>query len=439
MAGVSSVFFIAPICSGLSFVLYKTKRKNMNKITYFGDGQSMDFAFSFNFFQTSDIYVEINGIPQTSGYTLTCINSTTPADIPYVGGTITFDTAPKSTDCIKIYRKIEMSRVVDYQPMVKLDPDTLNQDANYLMEVIKDRKDEIDELHERYSDIADKESTSVLLARIDALNQQIENLERDIQNGKVMSKDDFYSHTTNCITEIPQDIKLELKDGVLTLKAGSKLYVPNGAGVFDVVTISADIQTASSGTYTGIALMFVRTDGFTLERIPINQVYSGSTQPSSDGYWYNTTNNKIYWINGGVLNERGTTLPVALVSTTNGLFDSIDKIFNGFGYIGSTIFALPGVKGQIPNGRNKDGTLKNTEIKTSSVLLYTDSSTSSNKYLLGETNIQRISDSNYFYNEEKNQIINKYDNSVVTKVLFATAGTINGVIYDFASKLPCSF
>ena len=33
---------------------------------------------------------------------------------------------------------------------------------------------------------------------------------------------------TNCITEIPQDIKLELNNGILTLKAGSKVYVPNG-------------------------------------------------------------------------------------------------------------------------------------------------------------------------------------------------------------------
>lgn len=36
------------------------------------------------------------------------------------------------------------------------------------------------------------------------------------------------SQITNCITEIPQDIKLELVDGTLTLKAGSKVYIPNG-------------------------------------------------------------------------------------------------------------------------------------------------------------------------------------------------------------------
>ena len=42
------------------------------------------------------------------------------------------------------------------------------------------------------------------------------------------------NYTTNRILEIPQDIKLELNNGTLTLTAGSKVYVPNGAGVFDV-------------------------------------------------------------------------------------------------------------------------------------------------------------------------------------------------------------
>ena len=51
-------------------------------------------------------------------------------------------------------------------------------------------------------------------------------------------------------------------------------------------------------------------------------------------------------------------LPIAIVSSrgVDDKFASIDQVFNGFGYIGSTVFALPGVKVQIPNGRNEDGT-----------------------------------------------------------------------------------
>ena len=48
---------------------------------------------------------------------------------------------------------------------------------------------------------------------------------------------------TNCITEIPQDIQIQTSGETVTLKAGSKVYIPNGNGVFNAITISADIRT----------------------------------------------------------------------------------------------------------------------------------------------------------------------------------------------------
>lgn len=58
---------------------------------------------------------------------------------------------------------------------------------------------------------------------------------------------------------------------------------------------------------------------------------------------------------------------MAVVSVNSTGIQSIDQVFNGFGYIGSTVFALPGVKGLIPNGRNADGSLKNIEFTIDSV------------------------------------------------------------------------
>ena len=65
-------------------------------------------------------------------------------------------------------------------------------------------------------------------------------------SGKEVTSADFFqsnllNYTTNRILEIPQDIKLELNNGTLTLKAGSKVYVPNGPGKFDVVTVPSDV------------------------------------------------------------------------------------------------------------------------------------------------------------------------------------------------------
>lgn len=61
------------------------------------------------------------------------------------------------------------------------------------------------------------------------------------------SRIDYSRVAGNCITKIPQDIKIELNNGILTLKAGSKIYVPNGFeqdGItkkFITVTVSNDL------------------------------------------------------------------------------------------------------------------------------------------------------------------------------------------------------
>ena len=62
----------------------------------------------------------------------------------------------------------------------------------------------------------------------------------------------------------------------------------------------------------------------------------------------------------GVQSEKIMSLPICLIMGDGvNMYASVERIFNGFGYIGSTIFALPGVKCLIPNGRNIDGSLKN--------------------------------------------------------------------------------
>ena len=66
----------------------------------------------------------------------------------------------------------------------------------------------------------------------------------------------FNTQRTNCITEIPQDIKLELLNGELKVLAGSIVYVPNGKNTdgsnkFDKVLITEDVSLdASDGTAT---------------------------------------------------------------------------------------------------------------------------------------------------------------------------------------------
>lgn len=282
----------------------------------------------------------------------------------------------------------------------------------------------------------------------------------DIYN-KIDTKQDIstavnYNNISNCITEIPQDIKLELNNGTLTLKAGSKVYIPNGfetsieplyawpvnsneiyytesetptvgdktyneKGIytyykvhdvsgttlvlqkgkdsdqvvnqvtvtrdtskdtyyskpdttkpkFDVVTIDSDLSIPKwNNTVPG--LISITSNRETWVAL-MEQQYSGISAPTSQyALWYDTTNNKIKSSsNAGPTWKEGYCLPIAICTANSSKWTSIDQVFNGFGYIGSTVYALPGVKGLIPNGRNADGSLKSTEFTLDKVFIFT--------------------------------------------------------------------
>ena len=171
-------FFIAHALLRGLFVITK-KGVLMNKISYMGDGQTTKFNFNFPYFDTTNIIVTKNN-QETSGFSIIGTKSGENADMPYNGGAVIFESAPLTTDSITIVRKLSLERSIDYQPTGQIDPTTLNQDMNYLMEVIKDRKDELDELITQYSEIADKESTTTLLARISAIHNEIVEIDAKI-------------------------------------------------------------------------------------------------------------------------------------------------------------------------------------------------------------------------------------------------------------------
>lgn len=211
---------------------------------------------------------------------------------------------------------------------------------------------------------------------------------------------------TNCITEIPQDIKLELADGAITLKANSKLYQPNGSGVFTPIVMSADkarsdFPAFGSGTYL---LFYSQSYGGLIAR-NINNCVSGATDTSTatSHTWYDTTNNKIKTYENGSYTLDDLTLPLGIFDNTYGTgVTSIKNVFNGFGYIGVSIYTLPGVKALVPNGRNDDGTLKNTTRITTNVSVYTVSSPANHEYQLAYNGTIAPFYSHMTYNAEEN-------------------------------------
>lgn len=177
---------------------------------------------------------------------------------------------------------------------------------------------------------------------------------------------DIQNKITNCITKIPQDIKFELSsEGTLTLKAGSKAWYPNGkdsdgALLFGSAVTANDISWTipDNANYENL-FVFLGGNRTAAAFRPADSTHSGSADPgTTDTTYYNISDNYIDAHNTAGL-DRGLTFPLAIVKVEAGKVTQIKQVFNGFGYIGQVLFALPGVEGLSPNGRNEDGSLKN--------------------------------------------------------------------------------
>lgn len=251
----------------------------------------------------------------------------------------------------------------------------------------------------------------------------------DFLNNNTISSRNF----TNCLTEISQDIKLELNNGTLTLKAGSKVYVPNGFeqdGItpkFDVVTIASDITKNDWGSGSDILFLTVQNGSY-IYGSKVSDSGSGTSTESTNGIYYRTNANVIY-PNNNTSNTK-QSFPIAIVTKTNGVPTSIDQVFNGFGYIGSTAFALPGVRALAPDGRNADGTLKNRAITISAVSTTTDVSgvTGSLWYTIDNNNITRVNLGVFTFNEDLNYFVNsngqKFGFVIIDENSYRTSGKV---------------
>ena len=206
-------------------------------------------------------------------------------------------------------------------------------------------------------------------------NKNLSNLSSE---GKNISN--WSSNVTNCITEIPQDVKLELNADKtqLTVKSGSVMYYPDGFETdgttkkFGKIILENDAQISSlhiADSDSVLVYRYKRANPGFFANMPNSA--SGDTHPGQHYEWYDTVNNFEGWTgnttSGTIVDDERATFPIALLHWNNDNTIEIKQIFNGFGYIGNTSFVLPGVKCLIPNGRNTDGTLKNILYTTTSV------------------------------------------------------------------------
>ena len=214
----------------------------MQKVSYMGKGTTTEFYLNFPYFENSNIIVTKNNATAT-GYNIIGTSGGVDADIPYTGGKVVFDVAPTALDSITIARNLPLSRSADYQPTARIEPTVLNQDANYLMEVIKDLQDELDSLCAQYADIADKESTTTLLARISAIHDEIVAVSAQIT-------------ALGDISTLRSDVTNNAND-ITSLKDASNFTATGKAAIVNLNMPSSSAETltlgASGATYTAPA------------------------------------------------------------------------------------------------------------------------------------------------------------------------------------------
>ena len=240
---------------------------------------------------------------------------------------------------------------------------------------------------------------------------------------------------TNCLTKIPQDIKVELsEEGVLILKSGSKIYVPNGfeedttTQKFDIINIQEDISMSAIGDIENSAV-YLNIESNSLVYRSFDSLSSGTTDPQTPSTcYYNTETNKILDTSSAGVQSQ-VSLPIAQVVASGGKFTEIKQIFNGFGYIGSTIFALPGVEGLIPNGRNEDGSLNNIKFITSNIIIGNLVGTYDGYLVLSSSIIAGWSSVNgkYDFEENINTFKNIKNNVAIIGILSSTNGSVTSL------------
>ena len=105
---------------------------------------------------------------------------------------------------------------------------------------------------------------------------------------------------------------------------------------------------------------------------------------------YRTDLNIIENTLSGVHNNYVMSLPLMTVmSDAVVVAKTVDQVFNGMGYIGSTIWVDKGVKGLIPWGRNTDGSLNNKiAVTTKFIMVSTGANQKNATVRLGENSLQ---------------------------------------------------
>ena len=303
--------------------------------------------------------------------------------------------------------------------------------------------------------IAEKATTLAGYGITDGANVSLSNLNADGQ----MVVDSQNGTISNCILEIPQNIKLTIENGALTLKAGS--VITQVGSTYSTVTTTEDKTLSVGSAYYNRRLVVFPSDSGVITAVNITAVSSGTTPPETGSVFFDTDDKLLYTHAGGEWNVWNRNYPICIVdcdSEGNVTFAKDSKgrdlIFNGVGFVGHHAFVYPNVKILISDEFNDDGSLKSILGISNSLsiiemsgtapdgydrYIYTTNGRGWAQFTANEVNdISELDSSNYSYVKNKNMFYHKVSNIPVAVSRFGFVKFIvsDSTVTDFTIKQP---
>ena len=276
----------------------------------------------------------------------------------------------------------------------------------------------------------------------------------NLQTGKANKNLSNTGMITNCLLEVPQTVKYELSNGVLIIKAGTVVVVPYG--VADLTTTYPIGSTFIHANFKVVETQYADGKFFVWVELLNDISFSQPDTRSALGTIPIQINNNIIWpyalednpyfyydINTNmVINSQMSdivhSLPILHSTRDTTGISSVNQVFNGIGYMGSTVWVDKGVKGLIPDGINHDGTLKNIEYTVNDLLIYdygVEGFTGNALYHINAKGYLSNIDSNYSLSND-NYLIDPYTKKIFSGFEIAKGTRTNGVITSLKPSKP---
>jgi hypothetical protein len=252
---------------------------------------------------------------------------------------------------------------------------------------------------------------------------------------------------TNCILEIPQNLKLELENNVLTYKQGTTvvLVLPQYTTITYNSDLTYDFSNSSDGRYVVFSVPYQNS---VLYPTNINAISSGTENPSTGSggdRFFNVNDMRMYSRGPDSWNLSNICYPSCVIDVINGVAsfakdsNGNDIIFNGFGFIGQTKYILPGVRMLLSAGKYDDGTNRNIIYTSNSLQLSTSGGSYIRRIFIRDGTLQLTTNA-WYYDNSTNLW---YDQSGYPLsngcVYLGDCNTLNGIVTNFTINPPLGY